>query len=148
MGGTLDIPKNKIMSLISDDIFLLYKEAYEEEITESFAAYMYQITHLDEISSKAEKSEKLNKALFEEIKFSIDIPDIIERMPEVIKKYDNGIIMTNEANLKREALIKRHKEKFTKYSLEERREAAKRVESYFENTNGDKISEKEKLKSL
>ena len=51
------------------------------------------------------------------------------------------IIMTNEANLKREALIKRHKEKFAKYSLEERREAAKRVESYFENTNGDKISD-------
>ena len=54
--------------------------------------------------------------------------------------------MTNEANLKREALIKRHKEKFAKHSLEERREAAKRVESYFENTNGDKISEKEKYK--
>ena len=54
--------------------------------------------------------------------------------------------MTNEASLKREALIKRHKEKFAKYSLEERREAAKRVESYFENTNGDKISEKEKYK--
>jgi len=90
MGGTLDIPKNKIISLISDDIFLLYKEAYGEEITESFAAYMYQITHLDEISSEAEKSEKLNNALFEEIKFSIDIPDIIERMPEVIKKYDKS----------------------------------------------------------
>lgn len=145
MGGTLDIPKNKIISLISDDIFLLYKEAYGEEITESFAAYMYQIMHLDEISSEAEKSEELNNALFEEIKFSIDIPDIIERMPEVIEKYDKR---TNEANLKREALIKRHKEKFAKYSLEERREAAKRVESYFENTNGDKISEKEKLKSL
>lgn len=90
MGGTLDIPKNKIISLISDDIFLLYKEVYGEEITESFAAYMYQITHLDEISSEAEKSEKLNNALFEEIKSSIDIPDIIERMPEVIKKYDKS----------------------------------------------------------
>ena len=50
--------------------------------------------------------------------------------------------MTVEKISKREALIKRHKEKFAKFSLEERQKAAERVEKYFENTHGDKRTKK------
>ncbi len=54
--------------------------------------------------------------------------------------------MMMEGNIKREKIIKRHEEKFTKFSLAERQKAAEKVESFFENTYGDKKTEKEKLK--
>lgn len=76
------------MELISDDIFSLYKEAYGEEITEEFAAYMYHISHLEEMFSESEKSEKLNEAILEEIKFVKSVPEIVEKLPGEIEKCD------------------------------------------------------------
>ncbi len=48
---------------------------------------------------------------------------------------------------RRNELIKRHKEKFSRITLQERMASAEYVKSFFANTHGDKISEKERIKN-